>query len=318
MKKIGQVLKADSKKRNPFTNFVLYAVQLVSIVAVIALVPEVLWTISLLDEPDWTLTAVYGKGVIPAFLALISVFISNLLIFNWQKKGLTIMLVSFFAICLPLMKNEYIEFVVFLGFMYGGLLIYWLTLLLKRNGVSTWKQCVGDFTLANSTILAATVFLMGLLPPVTGYEIGFKGELYSMGCDCLDAHLAPDYEYYYKNEMARDIAFSSLWRNDDWHRRSTAENWFQSALHSAKGEYDNQWELKSVYSSYICFLLKEGKSEKAKEQYEEALNYIPKDKLRGAIENDYILKSYLDEFDEFVENLENAEEVKPKSHFNLS
>lgn len=308
MNKIGQALKANSKRRNPFTNFVLYAVQLASGVAIIALVPEVLWSIGLLDDPDWTLTAVYGKGVIPAFLALISGFISNLLIFRWQKKGLTIMLISFFVICLPLIKEEYMIFVVFLGFMYGGLLIYWLMLLLKRNGVSTWEQCEGDYKLANSTILLAAIFLMGLMPPVTGYAVGFKDGLYGKGCDCLNAHL--NSWCFYKYQFGRDLAFSSYREENSTktHIRSCrAMWWFQLALQSAKEE---KWLLESVYSSYICLLIEDDDIRSARVQYKEALQYIAKNKLRETIAEDDMLKYYLDEFDYFVENYENTEAAK--------
>ena len=312
MNNIWSIIKSDSKKRNPLTNFVLYSIQIVSLVSIIVLLPDVFWSIGLLDDPDWNVWEAYGKGSIPAFFALISVFICNIQILKWKKIGFSVMLISFFIICIPLVICEYIEFVVFLGFMYGGLLIYWLSLLLKRKGISTWKQCLGDYKVVNRAIPAIAIFLTVILPPLIGYAIGFKGDLYSKGCDCLNAHLSPD--CYYKNEMGRDIAFSSLWSKEEWSRHSSADNWFQAALHSAKGEYDNEWELEMVYSSYICFLLKEDNTEKAKKVYQEALEYVDTAKLRNKIEDDYILKSYLADYDDFVDNLGSTKKVKSQSH----
>lgn len=309
MKKIWSTIKSDSKKRNPLTNLVLYAIQIISLVAIIALLPHVFWSIGLLDDPDRNIWNAYGKGAIPAFLALISVFIGNTQILKWKKKGLSVMFISLFVICLPLVLNEYIEFVIFLGCIYGCLLIYWLSLLLKRNGISTWNQCSGDYKGVNRTLFAIAVFLMFFLPPLVGYAIGFKGDLYNKGCDCLDAHLVPDV-CYYKNEMGKDIAFSSLWRKEDWSRSASAEHWFRAALHSAIEEY----EFRNVYSSYICFLLKEGNTEKTKEIYQEALEYVETADLRDEIESDYILMSYLDDYDDFVDNLESKKKVKSHSH----
>lgn len=311
MNNIWSTIKSDSKKRNPLTNFVLYSIQIVSLIAIIVLLPNVFWSIGLLDDPDWNVWEdVYGGGYIPAFFALISVFICNIQILRWKKKGFSLMLISFFVICLPLMICEYEIFVTLLSFMYGGLLIYWLSLQFKRKGISTWKQCLGDFKVVNRAILAIAIFLTVILPPLIGYAIGFKGELYSKGCDCVDAHLVP--HGYYKNIMGRDIAFSSLWRKEEWSRRSSAEKWFQVALHSAN-DYREEYVLATIYSSYICFLLKDENTEKAKKVYQEALEYVEAADLRKEIESDYILKSYLADYDAFVNNLVSTKKSNTQS-----
>ena len=98
MKNIWSTIKSDSKKRNPLTNFVLYSIQIVSLVAIIVLLPDVFWSIGLLDDPDWNVWEAYGKGSIPAFFALISVFICNIQILKWKKIGFSVMLISFFII----------------------------------------------------------------------------------------------------------------------------------------------------------------------------------------------------------------------------
>ena len=67
MNNIWSTIKSDSKKRNPLTNFVLYSIQIVSLVAIIVLLPDVFWSIGLLDDPDWNVWEAYGKGSIPPF-----------------------------------------------------------------------------------------------------------------------------------------------------------------------------------------------------------------------------------------------------------
>lgn len=292
-------IKADSSRRNPITNTLLYAIQIVSFITLIALIPVVIWSIGLLDEPEWTILDVYGKGFIPAWLAAIFTCIGNYYILQGNKKGLTVLLIAFCIICLPLMYNEYIEFVAFIGCVYGGLLLYWLSLLLKKNGISHWEQCIGNYKVVNYTIISVVLFLVSLFPPLVGYAVGFNGDLYNKGCICLDAHL--NSSSYYKNKFGKTIAFSSLWRKEEWLRNSTAKRWFEAALYAAKEEYHEDdyriWRIRDIYASYICFLLKQDYLDEAKTKYHDALEYISQTDLREEIEEDYSLNSYLDDYD---------------------
>jgi len=303
------VIKTESNKRNPLTNVLLYAVQVISFVAIIALLPYVIWSLGLLDEPEWTMTRVYGKGFIPAWIAAVSTFIGNRYILKWNKIGVTILLISFFLICLPLMRNEYIGFVCFIGCLYGGLLIYWLSLLLKMDGLSLCQKCSGNYKVLNCTIISVVIFLTFLFPPMVGYAVGFKGKLYGNGCSCLDAHL--NSSYYYKNQFGRNIAFSPLWRKEDWQRHFAAKEWFNVSLYIVKTESNEEykkWEFKHVYANYICFLLKQGYLEEAKNKYQEALEYVSLVDLSEEIARDHILKTYIDDYNALVSGLSNSNE----------
>lgn len=313
-RKCMSVLKTDAERRNPITNVTLCAVQVFSIVAIIVLFPDVLRSFDFFeDNPQWILAVdAYGDGFIPAWLAAISVAVCNLLTLKWRKSGMFLMIVSFLFICIPLALNEYIELVTFLGIMYGGLLIYWLILRLKKNGVSVWSQCSGCYWIANCVAVSIALFLIGLLPPAVGYTIGFRGDLYCKGCHYLDAHLTSSYVYKY--QMGKDIAFSSLWRKEEWSRKSDAEYWFQSAMYSAKNNSDNKSALARVYAGHISFLLKVGDSEKAKQKYLEALEYVGKEDLRKMIAADYILKEYLADYDEFRGNAKDMDKKMNESY----
>jgi hypothetical protein len=70
-------IKADSSRRNPITNTLQYAIQIISFIAIIALIPKVIWSIGLLNEPERTILDVYGKGFIPAWLAALFTSIGN-------------------------------------------------------------------------------------------------------------------------------------------------------------------------------------------------------------------------------------------------
>ncbi len=309
LKECWSVIKTESNKRNPVTNVLLYAVQIISFVAIIALLPDVIWSLGLLNEPEWTMTEVYGKGSIPAWIAAVSTFIGNRYILKWNKTGVTILLISFFLICLPLMRNSYIEFAVFIGCLYGGLLIYWLSLLLKMDGVSLWQKCSGNYRKLNYTIISVVIFLAFLFPPMVGYAVGFKGKLYRNGCSCLDAHL--NSSYYKKNAFGKVIAFSPLWRKEDWQRHFAAEKWFNASLYVVWTEprYDfRNWGLKHIYANYICSLLKQGYLGEAKNKYQEALEYVSPADLSEEIARDHILKAYIDDYNALVSGLSNTNE----------
>lgn len=302
------IIKANSSRRNPITNMLLYAIQIISVVAVIALIPMVIWSIGLLNEPEWTILDVYGKGFIPVWLAALFTCIGNYYILQGNKKGLTVLLIAFFLICLPLMCNEYIEFVIFIGCMYGGLLLYWLSLLLKKNGMSYWEQSIGNYKVINYSTISVVLFLVSLFPPIVGYAAGFNGELYDKGCICLDAHL--NSSSYYKNQFGETIAFSSLWREEEWLRNSIAKQWFEAALHAAKDDSYREWRMREIYAGYICFLLKQGNLDEAKSKYYDALEYISQDDLRKEIADDYYLNSFLYDYDRLTTDAKSTKKNK--------
>lgn len=172
---------ADLKKRNALVNFILIAIQLLGILSLIPGISRTLWSISLLDSPEWSFSEIYGKGFIPGLLMSISIIISNGFTLRWSRKGVYLLFILFVLIFIPTIWNEFEEYVYFSVFAMLGIFTYWGVLLIPYKEISTWKRCDPNTnSLSYLSIVALVIWGVTLvfLPPIMAKATGFKDNLF--------------------------------------------------------------------------------------------------------------------------------------------
>lgn len=222
--------KVSAVKRNPLTNLVLYLLLLASFIAAVIQISGVISTFELYNEDGWPFIEAYGKGFMPGFLLSSFAFIGVSKIIKWKRAGLSIMIISFIIIILPTIYNEYLEFICFSTPTLLGVSLLWRLLKLKKNGVSTWALCKADpkwLRLFQRLMLAIWLFMITLLPPIMALSTGFRGNLYSNGMRCLDAHFNDS--PYYSYDLYQRILLGPDFSDDVYEKQITAESWFSNA-----------------------------------------------------------------------------------------
>lgn len=254
-------------KRNPFVNFILFAIQIFAVLLLMLCMWGSLGDFSLLDSPEWSFSRIYGKGSIPGFLMSISVFVCNGLILKWNRNGFFWLVSSFILIFIPTIWNEFEEFIYFSVFSLLGVAVYFLVLLIRHNGISTWKLCeMKTNSIRNMCIGAISLWLMLLVafPIIMGKATGFTKHLYKNGMIAIDARFNGN--AFYIRRLANKIAFQNNENNT-----YSANRWYQKAIYEGEREYaennDKDWRCLDCYIDYVYFLVKNN-------QEIDAVNYI--------------------------------------------
>lgn len=267
--------KVDANKRNPFTNLVLNLLLFASFLAAVIQIPGVIRTFGYYYEDGWSFIEVYGKGFMPGLLLSAFAFIGVSKIVKWEKSGLSIMIISFIIIILPTICNEYMEFVCFSVPTILGVAILWGLLKLKRNGVSTWELCKSEpkwLSLFQRIVLGIWLLMITLLSPIMALSTGFRGNLYSNGMRCLDAHL--NNSPYYSYALYQYILLGSDFSDDVYEKQNTAEIWFSNVnfwMTINDLSYDDEFSQPVIFLNNLIFKMRN-------KSHEEAIEYIEAEK----------------------------------------
>lgn len=246
--------KVDVDKRNPRTNYVLYLLLFASLVATILQIPGVISTFGYFYEDGWPFIEAYGKGLMPGFLLSTFALIGVSKIIKWKRSGLSIMIISFIIILLPTICNEYLEFICFSTPAILGVSLLWGLLKLKKNGISTWNICKATprwLGILQRLILIFWVFIITLLPPIVALSIGFRGNLYSNGMRCLDAHFNDS--PYYSYDLYQRILLGDDYTDDIYEKQSTAESWLSNAKFLNNHQVSD-YDFEDEFSRPVIFL----------------------------------------------------------------
>lgn len=281
----------DANKRNSITNLVLYLLLLASFIAIIVL-------ITFTNRFGWEYVCEeykfgiiqYKYVIIPGFLISAFAFLGVSKIIKWKKSGITILTVSFIVIPIPIICNEFIEFICFSVPSILGVALLWCILKLKKNGISTWDRCKAEprwVKYIRRTILFMWLFMIILLPPIVGLYTGFRSNIYSNGMRCLDAYFNSN--PYYSYTLYQRILLGSDFSDDIYEKQSKAEIWLSNAqyLNDISDRYydrfDDEFSEPSLFLNNLIFIIK-NKSD------QDAIDYISsmKDKIDMSIVFQYL------------------------------
>lgn len=244
---INQV-RNDNKKRNPFVNLALYIILILGILYTIFGVSQTIWSIRLLDDPEWSFIDIYGKGFIPGLLMSIAISFSNLLSIRWNKNGVYLLCITLFIIFIPTIWNEFEEFIYFSVFSLIGIGVYYILLRIPYKGHSVWKQCLHNSgIMRHICIISLFIWFVILvaLPPLFAMGHGFKDNLYSNGMIAIDARCNSN--SFYILRLANSMAFNT----DNYH----TDKWYEKAISKSELEHDNYIEL-DCYVNYMFYQVK--------------------------------------------------------------
>ena len=246
--KIINQVKIDNKKRRPFVNFVLYIILIFGILSTIYCSGGSIWSLGLLDDPEWSLIKVYGKGFIPGLLMSIAIFFSNLLTIRWSKNGVYLLCVTLFIIIIPTIWNEFEEFIFFSILSLIGIGIYYILLCIPFNQNSVWKQCFHNSDLMRHICLGSLIIWFGILavlPPLFAVGHGFKNNLYRNGMIAIDAR--SQNSCFYTLRLANSLAFHT-----DNHY---LDEWYEKAIEESESGHYNYLQLE-CYVDYMFYQVK--------------------------------------------------------------
>ncbi len=223
------------RKRPTIATIFIYLLLVGSAISFIACIPGTIWSIKLLDDPEWSGISAYGKGMIPSCLISLAVFVGNLVILRHKAKGFWFMSVMGLALAFPTIFNEYEEVLAFSLPLGVGLLFYYLILNIKQDGYSAWSLLEKSATLKKISMYtwAIYLFFVFLTPPVLSMTFGFKRNLFDNGTTIFGARWG-DSKSYYSNELAKKLASYSdgidnvyEYEIKKWHERAIrySEDW---------------------------------------------------------------------------------------------
>lgn len=277
----------DIRKRNVLVNFILISLQVLAILSLIPGISSVLWSISLFESPQWSFSEVYGKGYIPGFLMSIFIVISNGLTLRGSRNGIYLLFISFVVIFIPMIWNEFEEFIYFSIFSLIGIITYMGVLFIPHNGASVWKLCKLTSTSLRYLGVAAIViwaFILVMLPPIMSKAIGFSNDLYRNGMIVIDARC--NGSVFYTKQLANKMAFTP---NSKDILYFGAEEWYKKAIYDSEHEYSDyrvSYSKINCYVDYIYFLAKYGRKSDAIDYMQKAIERFGLSSLQKEIEND--------------------------------
>lgn len=258
------------KNRNPFVNIILYAIELAALVAILPLLGGSIWSICLLDDPNWSFFSAYGKGFIPGLLLVVSILWGNSKILKWEKSGFYIMIIGFVLLFIPLIWNEFEEFLYFSSYSLIGILVYFAILKLPYRHNSVWNQCKIKSHVLKNLSISVLILWLGLvlcMPLFLGYITGFRNNIYQHGMDVVDARVNND--SWYSIKVYRDVLLSNDYSTTStqgnnvighsdidggYSRELTARNWLQYA-ESKNLDEDNRYDI-VIYN--LIYAIKQG------------------------------------------------------------
>ena len=273
----GKGFKEIAKERNILTNIILVVLQIAATAAALLLFFSG-GAFSLLGDPKCTFLYVYGKGFLPAFLLSLGVVIGNSIVLKGKQSGYYIMHLLLLLIMLPLMWNEYMEYIAFYSCGIAALIVYFLVLQFRKNGQSAWKTsepCSWMNSKGIFAILGFYIFSVIILPPLVGKWNNFS-DSYAHGLNIIDAHL--NSHSFYANRLAEEIAYSK----DYYGMRHDCEPWFEKAIKLDKNSEDPDLD---NYFSYIEYLLFSNQASKARNVYQQARDEFNKNQVDDYIDN---------------------------------
>lgn len=247
-------LKTDFSSRCSFVSLVLYLLQIAGILLTIFGVSGIVWSVKLLDSPDWNFMDIYGKGFIPGFILSLAVTIANAMTIRWNKKGFYLLIIFFFIVVAPTIWNEFEEFIYFSIPSFLGIGLYFFILQIPYHGRSTWNQCMAESKgLKNLSMMVVVIWflLLGVFPVVVAKGHGFTKKLYGNGVAAIDAR--SHNEAFYTKELANRLAFNG--GADGYH----VNEWYEKAIVESKTpmRFGSSITLE-CYVDYMFYLVKSG------------------------------------------------------------
>lgn len=255
--------KNDFAKRNPFVSLVLYIILILGILWTIkGLGYNIIRSINLLENREYSLIEIYGKGWVPELLMSITILYSNILTLRWRKNGVYLLCITFLIIFIPTIWCEFEEFIYFSIFSLAGIGVYFILLCIPYKGVSVWKQCLQNSNIMRYLCIISLImwFAIIALPPLVAKRYGFKNNLYSNGMIAIDARCNNDYIYTLR--LANSLAFNTNYYIDEWYER---------AIHQSESEYGYSRSLE-CYVDYMVYLVTRHSGEYIFDRISEAID----------------------------------------------
>ena len=190
---------------------------------------------------------------------------------------------SFILIFIPTIWNEFEEFIYFSIFSILGVAVYFVVLLIRHKGISTWALCETKTNSVRNICIGAVVLWVMLLvafPIMMGKATGFTNQLYKNGMIAIDARFSG--HAFYIRRLANRIAFHS-----DANNTYSANIWYQKAIYESEREYSQHNYLFSseCYIDYIYFLIKNNQGIDAMDYIKQASAKFGKEAIKEEIED---------------------------------
>lgn len=294
------------KSRNRFINIILYLLLILSGLAILGLLPGCIWSLQLMDSPEDGFARAYHKGFIPAFILCMGLFIGTLEILKWKKEGFSIIVICVALVNIPLMWNEFEEFVYFSVFSMIGLLVFGSILMIRRNNKSLWyllKAESKNLIVVRNILSIIWVFLLLFFPIFMAWVTGFRGDYYSNGMKIIDARL--NSSAYYTLVLYRTVLFDDNYKEKHAGiRKLKAQEWANYAVNN------KNWRdgLKSDFDDYNTRFLEELLFIYKNKGIEDAKEFLDKNKMIGVPSD---INKYLDFIDDKAEAVGFYEYFKP-------
>ena len=227
-------------------------------------------------------------------LMALGIIIGNGLLLNWKRNGIIVIFSSIAFLSIPLIRNsEFDFFLIRCGILLFITLIYWLCLLIPKQGVSTWKQCEKSNTKIKTLgIIMCTLYILfvALFPIIMSKKEGFKQDYYKNGVYTIDAYFSPN--PYSQMNLANRMVFTYRFNRIE-NVQEKATYWYEKALEKNKTYIDNisrnygidkrDDRQDYIYVNYIYAMIELGDVHKAWSVYYKALGQSDRERIDSDI-----------------------------------